>query len=463
MRLSRRDCLGWSGLAAGVWAGSGFAVPVLAQDTPDAKSPRSARLGSRDLTIKEVVVTPIALPDPPILAASGCHGPYFLRTIVEIVTADGVRGIGETHGGENTVADLRRASRALVGQSAAAYRRFAVGRLGRNVRAYAAVELACLDAIGRATGLALCELLGGPVRDEVELAAYLFFRYAADHPQLLVDKRIVDDRGRGERALDQWGEVRTPEAMAELAWQFHQRWGFRVHKLKAGVLKPEMELEALKAISARFGDRHQVRIDPNGRWTTETAVSIGRDMADLPLEYYEDPVRGQEAMAEVRRRTDLPMSTNMCVVELDDIPPAIRNQPIDVVLADHHYWGGFAGCLALGQMAGVLGWKVSQHSNNHAGVTMAAMIHLAASVPELTIASDTHYPWLVDAAEIIAGGKLPIRDGKMAIPAGPGLGVELDRDKLARAAETYNKCGMRDRDDAATMRMVEPGWERTLF
>ena len=94
---------------------------------------------------------------------------------------------------------------------------------------------------------------------------------------------------------------------------------------------------------------------------------------------------------------------------------------------------------------------------------MAAMIHLAASVPELTIASDTHYPWLVDAAEIIAGGKLPIRDGKMAIPAGPGLGVELDRDKLARAAETYNKCGMRDRDDAATMRMVEPGWERTLF
>jgi glucarate dehydratase len=279
----------------------------------------------------------------------------------------------------------------------------------------------------------------------------------------LNDRRIVDDRGRGERALDQWGEVRTPEAMAEMAWQFHQRWGFRVHKLKAGVLEPDVELEALKAISARFGGRHQVRIDPNGRWTTETAVSIGRDLADLPLEYYEDPVRGQEAMAEVRRRTDLPMSTNMCVVELDDIAPAIRNQPIDVVLADHHYWGGFAGCLTLGQMAGVLGWKVSQHSNNHAGVTMAAMIHLAASVPELTIATDTHYPWLVESADIIAGGKLPIRDGKMAIPTGAGLGVELDRDKLARAAETYEKCGMRDRDDATTMRMVEPGWERTLF
>ena len=84
-------------------------------------------------------------------------------------------------------------------------------------------------------------------------------------------------------------------------------------------------------------------------------------------------------------------------------------------------------------------------------------------MPELTIASDTHYPWLVDSAEIIAGGKLPIVGGKMKIPAGPGLGVQLDRDRLARAAETYEKCGMRDRDDATTMRMVEPGWERTQF
>jgi glucarate dehydratase len=457
MQLSRRDCLSLSGLTAGVLASGGLAGSALAQ------SVASSNRHTHDLTIKEVVVTPIALPDPPLLAASGCHGPYFLRTIVEVVTADGVRGVGETHGGENTVRDLRLAAKVLLGQSACAFRRFGADRLGNNPRAYAGIELACLDAMGRATGLRLCELVGGPVREEVEVAAYLFFRFAADHPKLLADKRMVDARGRGQRALDGWGEVRTPEAMAELAWQFHQRWGFRVHKLKAGVLPPEVELAALRAISARFGGKHLVRIDPNGRWTTETAVTIGRDLRDLPLEYYEDPVRGQEAMAEVRRRTDLAMSTNMCVVELDDIPPAIRNQPIDVVLADHHYWGGFAGCVTLGQMARVLGWKVSQHSNNHAGVTMAAMIHLAATVPELTVASDTHYPWLVDSAEIIVGGKLPIAGGKMKFPSGPGLGIELDRDQLARAAETYQKCGMRDRDDAATMRMIEPGWDRTLF
>jgi len=458
MQLSRRDCLSISGFAAGTLAAGGLYAPAVAQDF--AISPQRR---SRDLTIKEVIVTPIALPDPPILAASGCHGPYFLRTIVEIVTADSIRGIGETHGGENAVRDLRQAAKVLVGQSALRYRQFGVHPLAKNPRVYAAIELACLDAIGRAAGLRLCELLGGPVRDEIDVAAYLFFRYAADHPKLLADKRIVDGRGRDDQSLDSWGEVRTPEAMAELAWQFHQRWGFRVHKLKAGVLPPDVELEALRAISDRFGGKHQVRIDPNARWTTETAVKIGRELRDLPLEYYEDPVGGQEAMAEVRRRTDLKMSTNMCVVELDDIPPAIRNQPVDVVLADHHYWGGFAACLTLGQMAQSLGWKLSQHSNNHSGVTMAAMIHLAATVPQITIASDTHYPWLIESADIIAGGKLPIAGGKMTIPSGPGLGVELDRDRVAKAHETYEKCGMRDRNDATTMRMVEPGWERTIF
>jgi len=181
------------------------------------------------------------------------------------------------------------------------------------------------------------------------------------------------------------------------------------------------------------------------------------------LEYYEDPVPGQERMAEVRRQTGLKMSTNMCVTAFDHIAPAVRNQPIDVVLADHHYWGGITGCQSLGTIARSLGWVLSQHSNSHTGVSMAAMIHVAALIPELTVASDTHYPWLVDSAEIIAGGKLPMTGGRMKVPAGAGLGVELDRDRLARAAEVYQKCGMRDRDDATTMRMVEPGWQRTIF
>jgi glucarate dehydratase len=411
-------------------------------------------------------VTPIALPDPPLLNASGCHGPYFLRNIVELTTDAGIVGIAETTGGQNVTEGLERSRQLVMGQNAFAYRGIAreLSSLGEAV--YAGIELACLDACGRATGRRLCELLGGPVRDEIEFAAYLFFRYAADHPTILADSRVVDGRGRGSKALDEWGEVRSPEAMAAMAERWRQKWGFRVFKLKAGVLAPEVELATMRAMNERLGPGARLRIDPNGRWRVETAVRIGRDLSSVNLEYYEDPVRGQKAMAQVRRETGLPMSTNMCVIRFDHIPEALRVQPIDVLLADLHYFGGFAGCLALGPMADVAGWNMSQHSNNHGGVTMAAMIHLAAVLPQLRMASDTHYPWLPDDADIIEGPKLPIvsnRGARMAVPSGPGLGVNLDRDRVARAHEIYQKCGMRHREDATLMRRLEPGWDGRLL
>jgi glucarate dehydratase len=168
-------------------------------------------------------------------------------------------------------------------------------------------------------------------------------------------------------------------------------------------------------------------------------------------------------MAEVRRATGLKMSTNMCVTSFAHIPEALKSGPIDVLLCDHHYFGGFAGCQALGPICTAAGWTLSQHSNSHSGITMAAMIHLAASIPELTMASDTHYPWLVESADIIEGPKLPIRNGHMTVPSGPGLGVTIDQDKLARAHEIYMKCGMRGRDDRSLMRKLEPGWTGSLL
>lgn len=448
MRYNRRE-----------WLLAGAAGAAALQFTP-ARAAEAPSRGSAALAIKKLTVWPIAVADPPLLAASGCHGPYFLRNVVELETDAGIVGIGETTGGQNTTEELEAAGAELVGCNAFAYRALA-DKL--SPAAYAAIELACLDACGRATGRRLCELLGGPVREEVEFAAYLFYRYAAENPKLLADARLADERGRGARALDAWGEVRTPEAMARLAERFRGQFGFRVFKLKAGVLAPEDELETMRLLHDRLGRDRLLRIDPNARWQLETAVRIGKQLQDLSLEYYEDPVAGQEAMAEVRTRTALRMSTNMCVTQFSHIPEALRLKPVDVVLVDHHYWGGMAGCLALGPLAEAADWKLSQHSNSHAGVTMAAMIHLAAALPQLTLASDTHYPWLVEGHEIIAGGKLPIRDGKMAVPQGPGLGVELDRDRLARAKEIYDRSGMRRRDDAGTMQLVEPGWKRTLF
>ena len=408
------------------------------------------------LKITKLTITPVALPDPPILAAFGCHGPYFLRHVVQIETDAGITGIGETRGGAATGEALEKAKELVVGKNVFAYRTFADEIIRLSPGAYAGIEVACLDACGKATGKRLCELLGGPVRDEVEFAAYLFYRYAADHPKLLTDPHLVDKRGRGKDALDDWGEIRSSEAMVKEAERFRKQWGFRVFKLKAGVLPVKAEIETMEAMQQHFGGLALLRIDPNGKWKTETSIEAGKIFKKLNLEYYEDPVRGQEAMAAVRKATGLPMSTNMCVTRFEHIPDAVKLHPVDVVLCDLHYWGGIPACQELGRICQTLGWKMSQHSNNHGGITMAAMIHVGAVCKQLTVASDTHYPWLPEGFDLIKGGKLPIRGGRMKVPEGPGLGVELDLDALARAAEIYRKCGMKERDDAGTMRLIDP-------
>lgn len=460
MHLNRRRWLGTAGAAAAAILTGKAAGPARANPL---HLPAGTVREFRGLKITAVRITPIALPDPPILSASGAHGPYFLRNIIELETNAGITAIGETRGGESVTQALEEARRWLVGESPFAYRRFPA-RLSRAPSSvYAGIELACLDLIGRATGLRVCELLGGPVREKVEFASYLFYRYAADHPVVLSDPALVDDRGRADQALDQWGEVRTPEAMAEMAWQFRARWGFRFHKLKAGVLPPDVELETLRAMNARFGGKEPLRIDPNARWTVPTALRIGGQLHALPIDYYEDPVAGQAAMAEVRRKTGLRMSTNMCVTRFEHIPEAVKVEPIDIVLVDHHSFSGIPACQAIGQVGDVLGWSLSQHSNNHGGITMAAMITMGAVIPQLTYASDTHYPWLPEGADIIAGPNLPIRDGQMDVPAGPGLGVELDRGKLAIAYQRYRRSGIRNRNDAELMQRLEPGWKRTLL
>ncbi len=453
MKLHRRDWLGGTGggllaLGMGEAPGSGPIPPFDAHNR---------------LTITDLKVTPIALPDPPLLAASGCHGPYFLRNIIELRTDSGTVGLGETVGGERVTAGLEKARAIVVGQSVLSYRRLASRLQALGMGVYAGIELACLDAIGRAMGRPICELIGGPVRDSVEFAAYLFYRYAADHPVVLADPHLADSRGKGDRALDSWGEVRTPEAMAAMAAGFRDRWGFRTFKLKGGVLPPKVERDSLFALAERLGPGAKLRIDPNARWKKDTAIRIGNEIARLPMEYYEDPVSGQPAMAEVRKATGLKMSTNMCVTKFTDIRGAMRTEPIDVLLVDHHYFGGFAGCQALGPLAKGVGWTLSQHSNSHAGITMAAMVHLAASIPELTLASDTHYPWLVPGSDIIEGQALKIENGAIRVPTGPGLGIALDPDRLARAHATYKKCGMRRRDDRTLMRRIEPGWTGELL
>ena len=389
----------------------------------------------RDLMITEMIVTPVACPDPPLLNHHGIHEPQFLRAVVRLRTADGLEGLGEGPGGGLFVQELRAAAKHIVGADPYEIERLRV-LLARNPRVLAAIEVACLDLIGKATGRSVADLLGGAVRRRVPFAAYLFFKEEGD---------------------DDWGAALTPEAMVRQAELFHERFGMTVFKLKAGVLDPWEEVRAIKLMRERFGPKAGLRIDPNAAWSVETSIRVAEQLRDTHIEYLEDPTAGIEGMAQVALHTPIPLSTNMCVTAFPHIPVAFRQRAVQVVLGDHHAWGGLTAFRELGAVCRTLGWGLSQHSNSHLGISFAAMIHAGAAIPNLTYASDTHYPW--NPADIINETALfRFRDGMIDLWDAPGLGVSIDEDKLAAAAEAYNARGSLARNDVAAMRERNPDW-----
>jgi len=196
---------------------------------------------------------------------------------------------------------------------------------------------------------------------------------------------------------------------------------------------------------------------------------VGRGLAEeLGGEgYLEDPAPGMDGMAAVRRGllgagVKTPLASNVAVTSFDDLPDCLARDAVQVVLCDPHYWGGMRQVQHLAKLCRTFGRGLSMHSNSHLGVSLMAMAHAAAATPHLTYACDTHYPWQSEEDEVVAGGRVPIVGGCVRIPDRPGLGVELDHDKLARGRERYASCGSRKRDDEAEMRKhVDPNWRRT--
>ncbi|MDT0343200.1 glucarate dehydratase family protein [Streptomyces litchfieldiae] len=410
------------------------------------------------MRIREIHLTPVAFRDPPLLNAMGVHEPWALRTVVEVVTDEGVSGLGETYGDLSHLERLRAAATELTGASVHAhhdlYARVAAS-VGANVvtdqhgltgagsnqktvdAVFSPFEVACLDIRGKAAGLRVADLLGGPVRDSVPYSAYLFYKWAG-HP------------GAEE---DRFGAALDPEGIVAQARLFIEEYGFGSIKLKGGVLPPDQEAEAVFALRDAFPGL-PLRIDPNAAWTPATSMRIGKAL-DGVLEYLEDPAPDIEGMAEVAAEVPMPLATNMCVVTHDHLPPAIARRAIGVLLTDHHYWGGLLRSTQVAALCATFGLELSMHSNSHLGISLAAMTHLASATPNITHACDTHTPWQ-DGQDVIAPGALRFVDGAVPVPDGPGLGIELDRDALAVMHEQYLSCGIRRRDDTAYMRRFDP-------
>ncbi|WP_019927614.1 enolase C-terminal domain-like protein [Nocardia sp. BMG111209] len=423
-------------------------------------------------------VVPVAGHDSMLLNLSGAHGPYFTRNLMIVEDSDGNTGLGEVPGGEAIRETLEQARALVVGRRVGDHhavlgdmRRVFGGRdaggrgaqtfdLRVAVHAVTAVESALLDLLGRHLGLPVAALLGdGQQRDRVRALGYLFFVGDRDRTDLAY-------RGPGDEAAgaDDWLRLRheealTPAAVVRLAEAAHARYGFTDFKLKGGVLAGPAEAEVVRALAERFPDA-RITLDPNGGWLLRDAIALGRELADV-LAYAEDPVgaedgySGREVMAEFKRATGLRTATNMIATDWRELGHAVKADAVDIPLADPHFWT-MHGSVRVAQLCQAWGLTWGSHSNNHFDVSLAMFTHVAAAAPGEITAIDTHWIWQ-DGQRLTVEPPV-IRDGRLTVGDAPGLGVELDPERVEAAYELYLREGLGGRDDAVAMRYLIPDW-----
>jgi len=426
-------------------------------------------------TIRSVRVIPVAGRDSMLLNLSGAHSPFFTRNIVIITDSAGNTGVGEVPGGEAIRKTLEESAPLLVGQPIGRYNallasvrgafkdRDAAGRglqtfdLRTTIHVVTALESALLDLLGQHLGVPVAALLGdGQKRDRVQMLGYLF--YVGDSGKTDLPYR------KGEGATDDWTRLRdevalTPEAIVRLAEAAQERYGFQDFKLKGGVLAGEEEIAAVTALAQRFPDA-RITVDPNGAWSLEEAIRLCRDCKNI-LAYAEDPCgaeqgfSGREIMAEFRRATGLPTATNMIATDWRQMAHAIQLQSVDIPLADPHFWT-MQGSVRVAQLCEAFGMTWGSHSNNHFDVSLAMFTHVGAAAPGRVTALDTHWIW--QDGQRLTREPFTIVDGYISVPEKPGLGVELDMDRVEEAHQLYLKYGLGARDDAVAMQYLIKDW-----
>ncbi|WP_031466436.1 mandelate racemase/muconate lactonizing enzyme family protein [Sciscionella sediminilitoris] len=335
------------------------------------------------------------------------------RTIVRIRTDSGIEGWGETMWGRPVAALVRKFAEDLRGTSPFALEAFHRkqhmvpffhGYLG--YAAIAAIDVACWDVIGKASGQSLLNLLGGPVRESVPITALI-------------------TRADGS----------SPHAIAEHAERVVAEGGFSAVKLK-GTTDVPGDVEILRALREKLPGS-LLRVDPNAAWSVPDTVRAGRALEELDLEYLEDPCVGIEGMSQVHEKVRIPLCTNMCVVRFEDFAPAVRMRAVDVIHGDVYKWGGIAATKALAAHCETFGLGMNLHSGGELGIATAAHLAVVASTPVLSTAIDSMY--YLHADDIVE--PLRFESGALHVPDGPGLGVTVDEDKLRRYAELNEREG----------------------
>ena len=341
------------------------------------------------------------------------------QALIEIETDKGIVGLGES---------VCRPNARVIEAAIESCKPFLIGADPRNIEAIinnlrhvggwayfervgnmalGGIETALWDIVGKACGKPVYELLGGMVRDHMPIMYYLL-RFDLDEMVRRAKKAIADG---------------------------YQTIYFKVgHDMQA-------DIEAVEAVRDAIGHQGQIRVDANEAWTPGSAIRFIKQIERFDLEWVEQPtlMKDIDGLARVRRAVNTPIAANQTSWTFHDVQEVLKRDAADVIVIDQYQTGGlltYKKAIALCEASGI---PVNHHAWGELGIGTAAAAHIVASSPPFLYANQSYV--MLHEYDIIAGGLPKISNGSIPIPAGPGLGVELDADRVAQAAECYRKEG----------------------
>jgi len=342
------------------------------------------------------VTVPYAAPVGPYVGRGGGAGTLGAHgLIVKVETDVGLVGWGEGTGRFETDVQTVLAGH-QVGDVEGALALMADAGIGRGPMS--GVEMAMWDLLGKKADMPVCSLLGGSLREEVDFCACM--------------------------------GLKDPSESAATAREYIDRWGFRFLKTKAGQ-DAHQDLEIAAAIQKEVGDEAVLRPDANAGYGPGEAEEQMRRMKDLGVRFFEDPCAREHIDHLVRIRRDIGMGVlvNMGVGTSESVTELLVREAADMLMPDIPAAGGLLPVRKVADVAGAWGVPTLMHCAHDLGLKTAAVAHIAAATPTFSGPSDTCYHGLID--DVLAE-PLQFEGGRLRVPRGPGLGVEVDEEKVAQ-------------------------------
>jgi D-galactarolactone cycloisomerase len=342
--------------------------------------------------------------------------------VVEIVCEDGTTGWGECFGPARLNAAIVQAFRPLlIGQDPLAteriwqtlYNQFRdQGQKGLTVTAISGVDIALWDIKGKHFEAPVHQLMGGPLRTSVPAYATGTYRRDSGDP---LDYIVEEVKG-------------------------YVKEGFGAVKLKIGFGIPD-DIALIRAVREAMGPKIGLMLDANHGYDAIDAIALGRAVAPLDIGWFEEPVVPDDlgSYEEVRRGQPIPVAGGECEFTRWGFREVLTRRAMDIIQPDTCAAGGLSECKKIADMANAFGVRYLAHVWG-TGIGLSAALHLLAVIPDNPPRHTSRQPLLeFDRSEhpfrqVVLKTPIEHDNGIVAVPTGPGLGIEIDRAVLKRFA-----------------------------